>query len=159
MTGTSVSRSRVGTSPLPSFVPPAAARSRNMAAIKGRDTRPELFVRQAVHRAGFRYRLHSPNLTGRPDLALPRYGTAVFVQGCFWHGHDCKIAHVPRTNTDYWKAKIQRNIHRDAENARVLRRQGWVVATVWECSLKKGTAALLRRLKLRRSRAMRRPER
>lgn len=127
-----------------------------MAAIKGRDTRPELFVRRAVHSAGFRYRLHSPKLAGRPDLVLSRYRVAVFVQGCFWHGHDCSSAHVPRTNTAYWMAKIGRNVNRDAKNVRLLEQQGWSVAAVWECSLQRGTAALVRRLKLRRSSAARR---
>ena len=156
MVGTSVSRSAIEGSRLPVFGPPPPERSRNMAAIKGRDTRPELFVRRAVHSAGFRYRVHSSKLAGRPDLVLSRYRVAVFVQGCFWHGHDCKIAHVPRTNTSYWKAKIGRNVNRDAENVRLLQQQGWFVAAVWECSLQEGTASLLRRLKLHRSRAARR---
>lgn len=155
MTATSVSRRRVGSSALPPFVSPNAERSRNMAAIKGRDTRPEILVRHAVHRAGFRYRLHSSKLTGRPDFVLRRYRVAVFVQGCFWHGHECRIGHIPRTNTAYWKAKIQRNIDRDAKNARLLEQEDWTVATIWECSLKKGTTELLKRLRIRRSRAAR----
>ncbi len=155
MAGTSV-RKRVNRKAcLPVFERPDANRSRNMAAIRGQDTRPEMIVRRAVHAAGFRYCLHPSGVLGRPDLLLPRYQTVVFVQGCFWHGHDCKIGHLPRTNLAYWKAKIGRNKRRDTENMRILRRSGWVVSSVWECSISQDTAALIRSLRIRRARRTR----
>jgi DNA mismatch endonuclease (patch repair protein) len=140
---------------LPAFAPPTPKRSRNMAAIKGRDTQPEMLVRRAVHGAGFRYRVSSRSVAGRPDIVLPKYRTAVFVHGCFWHGHNCRVAHVPRTNVVYWTAKLHRNRQRDARNERMLQEQGWTVATLWECSLREQTATLLTSLKRRRRRVAR----
>src|SRR5436190_1525969 len=119
--------------PLPPFAKPTSSRSRNMAAIKGWNTKPELLVRKTLHREGFRYRLHRRDLTGCPDLVLPKYRTVVFVHGCFWHGHECKIGHKPRTNTAYWSAKISRNVVRDRRNIEVLSEQGWQVRVIHEC--------------------------
>jgi DNA mismatch endonuclease (patch repair protein) len=113
-----------------------------MAAIRSRDTRPELFVRQSLHSAGFRYRLHPKGLPGKPDLVFPRRRLAVFVHGCFWHGHVCREARRPNTNLAYWSPKIERNMARDRANANELRRSGWKVVTIRECALTKGVARL-----------------
>lgn len=109
---------------LPSFAAPNLRRSRNMAAIRSRNTSPELYVRRMVHRAGFRYRLHSRLLPGSPDLSFKATRIAVFVHGCFWHGHACNRGHTPRTNNAYWTAKICRNRTRDELNAARLKDQG-----------------------------------
>lgn len=136
--------------PLPALTPPAIIRSRNMAAIKSSNTKPEIYVRQALHAAGFRFRLHRRDLPGKPDIVLPRYRTAVLVHGCFWHGHGCKSDHKPRTNTSYWSAKIARNIDRDRRNMKALKRAGWQTAIIWECSLEAETAHLIEGLVARR---------
>jgi DNA mismatch endonuclease (patch repair protein) len=108
-----------------------------MAAIGGRDTAPELALRRALHAMGFRYRLHSRKLRGRPDIVLPRYHAVVFVHGCFWHRHEgCRFATTPATRTAFWNAKFAVNVARDAEVKRELLREGWRVATVWECALR-----------------------
>lgn len=110
----------------------------NMAAIRSKNTRPEIIVRQYLWRNGFRFRLHDKKLPGRPDLVLPRYRTAIFVNGCFWHGHtDCPYFRLPKTNTDFWSAKIARNRARDARNIALLHSQGWYTITVWECQLRR----------------------
>lgn len=112
------------------------ARSERMSRIRGRDTKPELVLRKALHAAGFRYRLHAPDMPGRPDLVFPKWGAAVFVHGCFWHQHkNCRIANVPGSNTAFWQAKFQANKRRDARAIRALRSAGWRVAVVWECQL------------------------
>ncbi|NLX60449.1 MAG: DNA mismatch endonuclease Vsr [Phycisphaerae bacterium] len=119
---------------LPSVEP---ARSRNMAAIRSRNTRPELLVRSVVHRLGYRFRLHHRDLPGTPDLVLPRYRAAIFVHGCFWHAHSCRSgSRCPRTNTAYWTAKRHRNRARDRRACLALRKDGWRVLTVWECETK-----------------------
>ena len=118
-------------------------RSRNMAAIRSRDTKPELFVRRNVHAAGFRFRLHQRDLPGRPDLVFPRYDVVTFVHGCFWHGHTCKEAKRPRSNLSYWNPKIDGNVARDKRTAARLRRAGWQVITIRECKLDSGTARLI----------------
>jgi DNA mismatch endonuclease (patch repair protein) len=100
-------------------------------------------VRRAVHRAGFRFRLHNWKLPGRPDLLLPRHRVAVLVHGCFWHGHGCKLQHVPRSNIEYWAAKIEQNTKRDARNIALLTHAGWRVAVLWECNLDKGIQELI----------------
>lgn len=113
-----------------------AVRSRNMAAIKSSDTKPELLVRRAMHSRGLRYRLHQRDLPGRPDLVFSRYRAVVFVHGCFFHGHDCHLFHWPRSNSAFWREKIGRNIERDKEVTRTLLTAGWRVGVVWECALK-----------------------
>ena len=111
-------------------------RSRNMQAIKAKDTKPELLVRSRLFKRGFRYRLHRKDLPGKPDLVLRKYKTVIFINGCFWHGHACKLFKLPQTNTDFWKDKINATKIRDKLNRKLLLKQGWRVITVWECSLK-----------------------
>jgi len=113
------------------------ARSKLMAKVRSRDTRPEIALRSALHRAGFRFRKNVATLPGKPDIVLPRYKIAVFVHGCFWHAHkNCKRASIPKTNTAFWRDKISRNAKRDMANQRKLRNLGWRVCIVWECRLK-----------------------
>ncbi|CAM3601385.1 very short patch repair endonuclease [Agrobacterium radiobacter] len=115
---------------------PAHVRSRMMSGIRGKDTKPELLVRKALHAAGFRYRLHERTLPGKPDMVFPKYSAVVFVHGCFWHGHDCHLFRMPSTRTEFWQAKISGNVARDVRATALLRETGWRVGTVWECALK-----------------------
>ena len=115
-----------------------AKRSRMMGCIKGRNTKPEIILRKLLHRAGFRFRLHRKDLPGRPDIVLSKFNTAIFVNGCFWHGHEhCKHFRLPKSGTDFWRYKIENNIARDAQNTEKLSVLDWRVITVWECYLKK----------------------
>lgn len=107
-----------------------------MAAIKGSHTKPELVVRKAIHAQGLRYRLHATELPGKPDLVFPRYRAVVFVNGCFWHQHDCHLFKWPATREEFWKEKIGRNVVNDRRAVEQLRAQCWRVATIWECALK-----------------------
>jgi DNA mismatch endonuclease (patch repair protein) len=111
-------------------------RSKMMAGIRGKDTRPEIIIRKELFRHGFRYRLHEKKLAGKPDIVLPRYRAAVFVHGCFWHGHTCNLFRLPSTRTDFWKTKIDRNRHNDERAISILLKSEWRVAVVWECALK-----------------------
>lgn len=111
-------------------------RSRMMAGIKGKNTRPEILVRSALHRQGFRFKLHDKTLPGKPDLVLPKYKAIINIHGCFWHGHDCKFFKVPSTRTAFWLAKINGNKSRDGLQKEALLKQGWRVLTVWECALR-----------------------
>lgn len=113
-----------------------AARSRMMAGIKSKNTKPELALRHALHAKGLRYRLHSKSVPGRPDMIFPRYRAAVFVNGCFWHGHDCKYFKMPATRTGFWEQKISGNKARDAIVIKRLAQEGWHQLTIWECSLR-----------------------
>ena len=122
-----------------------------MAAIRSKDTKPEMYVRRRVHAAGFRYRLHRRDLPGRPDIVFPRYQLAVFVHGCFWHGHDCERAQRPRKNTGYWGPKIEGNMIRDQRNAYSLEQGRWDVLTIRECTLERDTEKLILRLEVLRS--------
>ena len=109
-----------------------------MSQIRSKNTNPERLVRQLLWRHGFRYRINVKRLPGSPDIVLPKYRTAIFVHGCFWHGHKgCRNASIPKSNTDFWKAKITRNKERDQEVWRQLEAEGWYVIIVWECQLKK----------------------
>lgn len=109
-------------------------RSWNMSRIRSRDTGPELLVRSALHRAGYRFRLHSKDLPGRPDIVLPKYHTVVFVHGCFWHRHKgCRFAYTPKSRVAFWNNKFRGNIERDRRTSTALRKLGWRVVTVWEC--------------------------
>ncbi len=131
----------------------SVARSRNMSAIKDRDTRPELLVRRMLHAAGFRFRLQVRELPGRPDIVLPRYRTVVQVHGCFWHYHGCKDSGIPKTRPDFWKTKLLANRDRDARNECELLELGWHVETVWECQLADATTLRRVLMRLRRKRA------
>lgn len=114
-----------------------ATRTRVMRAVKSENTTPEKRVRSLLHAMGLRFRLHRKDLPGTPDIVLPRWNTAIFVHGCFWHGHDCpRGARQPKTNAQYWKAKIERNRKRDELAARELERLGWRVLVIWECRMK-----------------------
>ena len=117
-----------------------------MSGIRGRDTKPELALRKGLHAMGFRYKLHDKSLLGKPDLVFPRYGAVVFVDGCFWHGHDCHLFKWPKSREDFWREKIMANIERDKLVSRLLKDHGWRVLRVWECALKGKTAIGLDRV-------------
>lgn len=119
----------------PPQVKTTPARSANMARIRSTDTKPEMVVRKALHRLGFRFRLHVPHLPGRPDIVLPKYRTVIQVKGCFWHGHNCPDGRLPKTNREYWVPKLTRNRERDRASEAKLRRLGWSVHCLWECSV------------------------
>lgn len=122
-------------------------RSWNMSRIRGRNTGPELRLRSLLHRAGFRFRLHAKRLPGRPDVVLPKYRTAIFVHGCFWHRHpDCRNATMPSTRREFWQEKFDGNVTRDARNRAALEEAGWTVITVWECELMADAESVVRRL-------------
>ena len=126
----------------------AEQRHKTMASIRGKDTKPEMIVRKGLWSRGFRYRLNSPKLPGHPDLVLRKYRTCIFVNGCFWHGHDVqlnieilkiensKCCKIPMTNREFWVAKIRRNQERDIEEQKRLAEMGWHCITIWECELK-----------------------
>ena len=124
---------------------PAEVRSWIMARVRSRDTCPEMMVRRALHRLGYRYRLHSSALPGKPDLAFSSRRKVIFINGCFWHMHPgCRRARVPRNNRDYWTAKLERNRLRDHRNVEALQDHGWQSMTVWECELRDLEAAVRR---------------
>lgn len=107
-----------------------------MAGIRGKDTVPEMTIRKALHRLGFRYRLHDRNLPGKPDMVFPKFHAVIVIHGCFWHGHNCHLFKWPRSRPDFWKTKIEGNRARDAVSCASLHRNGWRVLTLWECALK-----------------------
>lgn len=112
-------------------------RSEIMRRVRGKDTGPEKKLRSALHKMGYRFRLHRADLPGRPDILFPSRKKAIFMHGCFWHGHDCaRGARMPKANADYWRAKIAGNVARDERSRAALEQAGWRVATVWECELK-----------------------
>ena len=112
-------------------------RSRNMSAIKSKNTKPEIRVRKILHSMGYRFRLHSKDLPGSPDIVLPKYKTVIFVHGCFWHRHEnCKYASTPKTRQEFWEAKFRENINRDKLNQENLSLKGWKIIIVWECEIK-----------------------
>jgi len=111
-------------------------RSRMMSGIRGKDTKPELLIRKGLHRLGFRYRLHVKGLPGKPDLVFPKYKAVIFVNGCFWHGHDCHLFKPPSTRPEFWKEKIKKNRKRDTDVIESLQESGWRTLCIWECSLK-----------------------
>jgi len=125
-----------------------AERSERMSRIRSTNTLPEVVVRRALHASGFRFRLHCKELPGKPDIVLPRHKTVVLVHGCFWHRHhDCKIATNPKSNSDFWRKKFDRNVARDAHCREQLEARGWRVIVVWECelgSIRKTAEAMLR---------------
>ena len=112
-------------------------RSRNMSAIKSKNTKPEIKVRKVLHSMGYRFRLHSKDLPGSPDIVLPKYKTVIFVHGCFWHRHEnCKYASTPKTRQEFWNKKFNENINRDKINQENLSSKGWKIIIVWECEIK-----------------------
>ena len=114
-----------------------AARSRNMAAIRARDTSPELKVRSLLHHLGYRFRLHRRDLPGSPDIVLSKHRTVVFVHGCFWHRHrDCRYTTTPKSRADFWARKFERNVERDHCQQKQLKEMGWSVMVIWECELR-----------------------
>lgn len=122
-------------------------RSRMMAGIRGRDTKPELLIRRHLHGQGLRFRLFARDLPGRPDIVLPRWKAVVFAHGCFWHRHEnCSFFRLPKTRPEFWVAKIQRNVERDMAAIEQLRDAGWRVAVIWECALRKDPSRTLDRL-------------
>lgn len=137
----------------------AKTRSRMMSGIRAKNTLPELQIRRSLFARGFRYRLHAKQLPGRPDIVLPKYKAVVFVHGCFWHRHDCKLFKWPESNAAFWKKKIDRNWVVDRQAQEKLTANGWRVAVIWECSLRgalarpqRVTDELERWLKARKSR-------
>ena len=112
-------------------------RSRNMSAIKSKNTKPEIAVRKLLHSMGYRFRLHRKDLPGSPDIVLPKYKTVIFVHGCFWHRHEnCKYASIPKTRKEFWESKFKANINRDNLNQANLLLRGWKIIIIWECQLK-----------------------
>lgn len=119
-------------------------RRRLMQQVKGRDTGPEKAVRSMLHHLGYRFRLHRKDLPGTPDIVLPRRRVALFVHGCFWHGHGCRIGKLPKSRLDYWQPKIEGNRDRDRRKEAELTDAGWTVAVVWQCELSDKSALALR---------------
>ena len=114
-------------------------RSRCMSAVKGKDTKPEMIVRKYLFSKGLRYRLHVKSLPGNPDIVHPKYKTVLFINGCFWHGHEgCKYYRLPKTNIDFWESKITNNKNRDILNEIKLKELGWRVIRIWECEIRRG---------------------
>ena len=112
-------------------------RSKNMAAIKAKNTKPEMLVRRFLHANGYRYKLHDKSLPGKPDIVLPKYKTVIFVHGCYWHGHkNCKYFVIPKTRTEWWLNKINGNIANDAKAAKALKKEGWKIIIIWGCYLR-----------------------
>lgn len=121
-----------------------AQRSFNMSRIKGKDTKPEIWLRSLLHSAGFRFRLHRKDLPGRPDIVLPGSKVAVFVHGCYWHRHEgCRYTTTPSSNKQFWEQKFSRTIERDAENIVALQDAGWKVVVAWECQLRSNATEVL----------------
>lgn len=113
-----------------------AKRSEMMSGIKGKDTKPEMAIRKSLFKMGFRYRLHYKKLPGKPDLVFPKYRAVIFVNGCFWHGHDCYLFRLPKTRPEFWKAKIESNIFRDKKVREKLKETNWRVLDIWECAVR-----------------------
>lgn len=121
--------------PTQKTVVPTVGRSNNMRAIRAKHTKPERAVRSALHRAGFRFRLHVRDLPGKPDMVLPKYSAVVEVRGCFWHGHSCADGHIPASNQSYWIPKLSGTKKRDRRNVLALKKLGYRVKVVWECEV------------------------
>lgn len=111
-------------------------RSWNMSQIKCKNTAPEMLVRSTLHAMGYRFRLHSRGLPGRPDIVLPKYRIVLFVHGCFWHRHGCRFSYIPKSRVTFWQSKFNQNVERDRKVFRALKSLGWKVVTVWECEAK-----------------------
>ena len=111
-------------------------RSRMMSGIKGKNTKPEIVIRQRLHARGYRFRLHRKDLPGSPDIVLPKHRAVVLINGCFWHGHQCRLFKWPKTRPEFWRKKIEGNIRRDQQNLSELKRMGWRACLLWECEIK-----------------------
>jgi DNA mismatch endonuclease (patch repair protein) len=111
-------------------------RSQMMSGIKGKNTKPELVIRKRLHRLGFRFSLHRKDLPGKPDLVLPKYRAAIFIHGCFWHMHGCRLFKWPASNVDFWRMKLERNVMIDERSVLALREKGWRVCVIWECAIR-----------------------
>ena len=114
----------------------AATRSRMMSGIRSTNTKPEIHIRSLLHRYGFRFRIHDSNLPGKPDIVLPKYHAVIFVNGCFWHGHNCHLFKMPSTRRDFWQTKIEKTRNNDNRSVKALRSADWRVATIWECAIR-----------------------
>lgn len=114
-----------------------------MAAVRSRDTAPEIMVRRAAHRLGYRFRLHRKDLPGSPDIVLPKYRTVIFVHGCFWHGHGCSRSKLPQSNVTFWEEKIRKNRLRDRRVVGALRKSGWKTVTFWQCDIRNFDTAVV----------------
>ena len=111
-------------------------RSWLMSQIKEKNTKPEIAIRKLLHSEGFRFRIHDKRIAGKPDIVLPKYKTVIFIHGCFWHQHPrCPVSHIPKSNTEYWALKLEKNVIRDKKNKKELKRIGWKVIIVWECDI------------------------
>lgn len=119
-------------------------RHRNMSHIKSKNTSLEILVRKRLFHDGFRYRINVSDLPGKPDIVLPKYHTVIFVNGCFWHRHNCKLATMPKTHTDFWKRKFEQNVKNDLANHKKLRNLGWHVIILWECEIKEDFEQLIK---------------
>jgi DNA mismatch endonuclease (patch repair protein) len=118
-----------------------ATRSRMMAGIKGKNTRPEMVLRRGLHGLGFRFRVHASGLSGHPDLCLRKHNAIIFVHGCYWHRHEnCRFATTPKSRQDFWLAKFAANVERDARDQKLLKEDGWRLAIIWECCLRSSNA-------------------
>jgi DNA mismatch endonuclease (patch repair protein) len=127
-------------------------RSEVMSKIRGKNTKPEILLRSLLFKKGFRFRLHKKDLPGKPDIVLPKYKTVIFVHGCFWHFHkNCNEGRIPSTNSQFWKAKLEKNVAKDEKNTELIKLAGWQVITVWECEIERKPIAtlqaIIRRLK------------
>ena len=118
-------------------------RSINMSHIKGKNTSLELKVRKRLFHDGFRYRINVSTLPGKPDIVLPKYSTAIFINGCFWHRHGCKLSTTPKSNQEYWNKKFKKNVENDIKNQNMLRNLGWHVIIIWECEIKENFELLI----------------
>jgi DNA mismatch endonuclease Vsr len=133
--------------PRPDFRDVPDARRRNLAAVGGKDTQPELLVRHGLHAMGYRYRLHDRRLPGRPDIVFPARGAAVEVRGCFWHWHGCNDSVLPKTRREWWEQKLRANVERDRSNADALEAAGWRLMVVWECDIRRDLPGVLERVR------------
>lgn len=118
-----------------------------MSKIRGKNTNPEMILRSILFRQGFRFRVHKKDLPGKPDIVLSKYKTVIFVHGCFWHFHkDCREGRIPPSNTEFWKAKLEKNVERDVRHKENLEKLGWTVLTAWECEIEKSLENVVERI-------------
>lgn len=123
-------------------------RSNVMSRIKSKNTKPELLLRSALHKEGFRYRIHIKDLPGKPDIVMPKYKTVIFVNGCFWHYHkNCTDGRIPKSNTSFWEKKISHNVEKDEANYDYCRKLGWNVLVIWECEIEKDLSEMVNQIK------------